>query len=105
MSTAINYVDGLDGLAAGIVGIGAAALLLYCERLDSLGAIGPDNAGPVVAAAVPGACLGFLPHNLHPATHFLGNDRAALARPVLSTAPTPGGGHPRTHVHHHTFPF
>ena len=31
--TAINFIDGLDGLAAGIVAIAAGALLLYCERL------------------------------------------------------------------------
>ena len=46
MTTAINYIDGLDGLAAGIVAIGAAALLLYCERLHGVGAIGSDNVGP-----------------------------------------------------------
>ena len=37
MTTAINYIDGLDGLAAGIVAIAAAALLIYCERLHSVG--------------------------------------------------------------------
>ena len=66
MSTAINYIDGLDGLAAGIVGIAAAALLLYCERLDGAGAIGPENAGPLIAAATLGACIGFLPAQLPP---------------------------------------
>ena len=37
MTTAINYIDGLDGLAAGIVAIAAAALLVYCERLHTRG--------------------------------------------------------------------
>ena len=37
MSTAINYIDGLDGLAAGIVAIAAGAFLLYGERLDDVG--------------------------------------------------------------------
>src|SRR5690606_27832091 len=60
MTPAITSVDGLDGLAAGIVAIAAAALLLSCERLAGAGAIGPDNAGPVIAAATLGACLGFL---------------------------------------------
>ena len=36
MSQAINLVDGLDGLAAGIVGIGAVAFFLYSERLATL---------------------------------------------------------------------
>src|SRR3546814_2220839 len=86
MSTAINYVDGLDGLAAGIVGIGAAALLLYCERLDSVGATGPDHAGPVVAAAVLGACLGFLPHKFPPAKIFMGDAGALLLGLLMDTA-------------------
>src|SRR3546814_915727 len=105
MSTAINYVDGLDGLAAGIVGIGAAALLLYCERLDSVGAIGPDNAGPVVAAAVLGACLGFLPHTFHPATIFMGDAGALLLGLLMATATIAVGGNPDTPFSGHTFFF
>src|SRR4029078_5863480 len=46
-ATAINYIDGLDGLAAGIVGIAAAALLLYCERLDGAGAHRPGRTEPL----------------------------------------------------------
>jgi UDP-GlcNAc:undecaprenyl-phosphate GlcNAc-1-phosphate transferase len=87
MTTAINYVDGLDGLAAGIVAIAAAALLLYCERLDHIGALGKDNVGPIVAAAVLGACLGFLPHNFHPARIFMG-DAGALLLGILMAAST-----------------
>jgi len=87
MSTAINYVDGLDGLAAGIVAIAAAALLLYCERLAGGGAIGPENAGPVIAAATLGSCLGFLPHNFHPARIFMG-DAGALLLGLLMAAST-----------------
>jgi UDP-GlcNAc:undecaprenyl-phosphate GlcNAc-1-phosphate transferase len=87
MTTAINYVDGLDGLAAGIVAIAAAALLLYCERLDHIGALGADNVGPIVAAAVLGACLGFLPHNFHPARIFMG-DAGALLLGILMAAST-----------------
>src|SRR3546814_15695745 len=79
-------------LAAGIVGSGAAALLLYCERLDSVGAIGPDNAGPVVAAAVLGACLGFLPHNFHPAKIFMGDAGALLLGLLMATAAIAVGG-------------
>jgi len=92
MSTAINYVDGLDGLAAGIVAIGAAALLLFWERLDGVGAIGPDNAGPVIAAAVLGACLGFLPHNFHPAKIFMGDAGALLLGLLMAAATIAVGG-------------
>jgi len=92
MTTAINYVDGLDGLAAGIVAIAAAALLLYCERLAGAGAIGADNAGPVIAAATLGACLGFLPHNFHPARIFMGDAGALLLGLLMAAATIAVGG-------------
>ncbi|HEX4867301.1 MAG TPA: MraY family glycosyltransferase [Acidimicrobiales bacterium] len=92
MSTAINYVDGLDGLAAGIVAIGAAALLLYCERLFGAGAIGPENAGPIIAASTLGACLGFLPHNFHPARIFMGDAGALLLGLLMAAATIAVGG-------------
>lgn len=105
MSTAINYVDGLDGLAAGIVAIGAAALLLYCERLDGVGAIGPDNAGPIIAAAVLGACLGFLPHNFHPARIFMGDAGALLLGLLMAAATIAVGGNTDTPFSGQTFFF
>lgn len=105
MSTAINYIDGLDGLAAGIVGIGAAALLLYCERLDGVAAIGPENAGPVIAAAVLGACLGFLPHNFHPAKIFMGDAGALLLGLLMAAATIAVGGNTDTPFSGQTFFF
>jgi UDP-GlcNAc:undecaprenyl-phosphate GlcNAc-1-phosphate transferase len=93
MTTAINYVDGLDGLAAGIVAVAALALLLYCERLDHIGAVGSDNVGPIVAAAVLGACLGFLPHNFHPARIFMGDAGALFLGLLLATTTITIGGH------------
>ncbi|MET0727470.1 MAG: MraY family glycosyltransferase [Acidimicrobiales bacterium] len=105
MSTAINYVDGLDGLAAGIVGIGSAALLLYCERLFSVGAIGDENAGPVIAAATLGACLGFLPHNFHPARIFMGDAGALLLGLLMAASTIAVGGNTDTPFSGQTFFF
>jgi UDP-GlcNAc:undecaprenyl-phosphate GlcNAc-1-phosphate transferase len=105
MTTAINYIDGLDGLAAGIVGIGAAALLLYCERLDDIGAIGPDNIGPIIAAAVLGACLGFLPHNFHPARIFMGDAGALLLGILMAAATIAVGGNTDAQFSGQTFFF
>ena len=105
MSTAINYIDGLDGLAAGIVGIAAAALLLYCERLDGVGAIGPENAGPLIAAATLGACLGFLPHNFHPARIFMGDAGALLLGLLMAAATIAVGGNTDTPFSGQTFFF
>ena len=105
MTTAINYIDGLDGLAAGIVAIAAAALLVYCERLDSVDAIGPDNAGPLIAAAVLGACLGFLPHNFHPAKIFMGDAGALLLGLLLAAITIIVGGNTDTPFSGQTFFF
>jgi len=105
MSTAINYVDGLDGLAAGIVAIGSAALLLYCERLAGAGAIAADNPGPVIAAATLGACLGFLPHNFHPARIFMGDAGALLLGLLMAAATIAVGGNTDTPFSGQTFFF
>ncbi|MDP1821372.1 MAG: MraY family glycosyltransferase [Acidimicrobiales bacterium] len=105
MTTAINYVDGLDGLAAGIVAIAAAALLLYCERLTDVGAVGADNVGPIVAAAVLGACVGFLPHNFHPAKIFMGDAGALLLGLLMATATIAVGGNTDAQFSGQTFFF
>jgi UDP-GlcNAc:undecaprenyl-phosphate/decaprenyl-phosphate GlcNAc-1-phosphate transferase len=105
MSTAINYIDGLDGLAAGIVAIAAAALLLYCERLAEAGALGTENAGPLIAAATLGACLGFLPHNFHPARIFMGDAGALLLGLLMAAATIAVGGNTETPFSGQTFFF
>jgi UDP-GlcNAc:undecaprenyl-phosphate GlcNAc-1-phosphate transferase len=105
MTTAINYIDGLDGLAAGIVAIAAAALLLYCERLDHIGALGADNVGPIVAAAVLGACLGFLPHNFHPARIFMGDAGALLLGLLMAASTIAVGGNTDAQFSGQTFFF
>ncbi|MBA3606727.1 MAG: undecaprenyl/decaprenyl-phosphate alpha-N-acetylglucosaminyl 1-phosphate transferase [Acidimicrobiia bacterium] len=105
MTTAINLIDGLDGLAAGIVAIGAAALLLYCERLAGADAIGPENAGPLIAAATLGACLGFLPHNFHPARIMMGDAGALLLGLLMAAATIAVGGNTDTPFSGQTFFF
>jgi UDP-GlcNAc:undecaprenyl-phosphate GlcNAc-1-phosphate transferase len=104
-TTAINYIDGLDGLAGGIVAIAALALLLYCERLSHIGAIGADNVGPVVAAAALGACLGFLPHNFHPARIFMGDAGALLLGMRLAACTIAVGGNTEAQFSGQTFFF
>lgn len=87
MANAVNLVDGLDGLAAGIVGIAAAAFFLYADRLFKAGLLPDDSVGPLIAAAVVGMCAGFLPHNFHPARIFMG-DTGALFLGLLMAAST-----------------
>ncbi len=87
MSNAINLIDGLDGLAAGIVTIASGAFFVYSWRLHDLGLLTPDNVGLLVAAATCGICVGFLPHNFHPGKIMMG-DAGALRLGLLMAAST-----------------
>jgi UDP-GlcNAc:undecaprenyl-phosphate GlcNAc-1-phosphate transferase len=66
ITNAINWLDGLDGLAAGVSGIAAVALLSVSFSLE-------QPAAGLLAAALAGACLGFLRHNFNPARIFMGD--------------------------------
>ncbi|MFH8488647.1 MraY family glycosyltransferase [Streptomyces longisporoflavus] len=81
---AVNFVDGLDGLAAGMVCIAAAAFFLYAYRLWY--GYGIEAAAPATlfAAILIGMCLGFLPHNIHPARIFMGDSGSMLIGLVLA---------------------
>jgi UDP-GlcNAc:undecaprenyl-phosphate GlcNAc-1-phosphate transferase len=59
LTNAVNLIDGLDGLAAGVVAIGGGALAIYGIRLMGLGLLPSDNIGPLVAVIACGICLGF----------------------------------------------
>ena len=87
MANAINLIDGLDGLAAGITGIAAGAFFLYGIRLEQVDVLAAGNIGPLVAVITLGICLGFLPHNFHPARIFMG-DAGALLLGLLMAAST-----------------
>jgi UDP-GlcNAc:undecaprenyl-phosphate GlcNAc-1-phosphate transferase len=78
MANAVNLIDGLDGLAAGIVAIASASFFLYSHQLFRAGTISVDNSGPLVAVMCLGLCIGFLPHNFHPARVFMGDSGAML---------------------------
>lgn len=78
VTNTINLIDGLDGLACGIVAISSFALL----AVSLLSAGNPIVT--VVAAVLAGACLGFLPYNLNPAKIFMGDAGAMFLGFVLS---------------------
>ncbi|KJF19449.1 undecaprenyl/decaprenyl-phosphate alpha-N-acetylglucosaminyl 1-phosphate transferase [Rhodococcus sp. ACPA4] len=90
---AMNFVDGLDGLAAGLGLIAAVAILLF-----SIGLL-HDQGGDVsvyppamIAAALAGACLGFLPHNFNPARIFMGDSGSMLIGLMLAAISTSASG-------------
>jgi UDP-GlcNAc:undecaprenyl-phosphate/decaprenyl-phosphate GlcNAc-1-phosphate transferase len=87
MANAVNLIDGLDGLAAGVVGIAGFAFFLYATRLSDSGLLADSNMAPLVAIIALGVCLGFLPHNVHPARIFMG-DAGALFLGLLLAAST-----------------
>ena len=67
MQNTINLLDGVDGLAAGVVAIVAG--ILAAAAISK----GSDENVVIVAAALAGACLGFLIFNFHPAKVFMGD--------------------------------
>ncbi|NYH79568.1 UDP-GlcNAc:undecaprenyl-phosphate GlcNAc-1-phosphate transferase [Actinopolyspora biskrensis] len=93
MVNAMNFVDGLDGLASGIGLIAASATCAFCLGLLS------DQGGDVtayppalIAATIAGACLGFLPYNFQPARIFMGDSGSMLIGLMLASASTTAAG-------------
>jgi len=87
IANAVNFIDGLDGLAAGIVAIAAGAFFIYGDRLFKAGLLEPGTIGPLLAVIALGVCLGFLPHNFHPASIMMG-DAGALFLGLLMACST-----------------
>lgn len=85
MINAVNFVDGLDGLAAGIVGIAAMATWTYSIVLSKDYGNTSINVTAVITSVLIGVCLGFLPHNFHPAKIFMGDTGAMLIGLVLAS--------------------
>jgi UDP-GlcNAc:undecaprenyl-phosphate/decaprenyl-phosphate GlcNAc-1-phosphate transferase len=92
MTTAINLIDGLDGLAAGIVAIGAGAFFLYSQELIDSDVLDVKNIGPLLAIIAVGVCIGFLPHNFNPARIMMGDGGALLLGLLLAVATSVVGG-------------
>ncbi|MEV7001920.1 MraY family glycosyltransferase [Streptomyces sp. NPDC093982] len=81
---AVNFVDGLDGLAAGVVCIASAAFFLYAYRVWVSYGIEAAAPATLFSAILMGMCLGFLPHNMHPARIFMGDSGSMLIGLVLA---------------------
>ncbi len=86
-TNAVNFIDGLDGLAAGIIAIASLAFFIYVYGLSR--SYNPPNVfstATFVTAATLGCCLGFLPHNFHPARLFMGDTGALLLGLLMASA-------------------
>ena len=84
---AINFIDGLDGLAAGVVAIAALAFFAYSYSLLKVIGAPTLSLPTLISAILAGACLGFLPHNFHPARIFMGDTGSMLLGLLLAYGP------------------
>jgi len=92
MTQAVNLIDGLDGLAAGIVAIAAGSFFLYSRHLTEQQLITEANLGPLIAVIAAGVCIGFLPHNFNPARIFMGDSGALFLGSLLAVSTSVVGG-------------
>ena len=79
----VNFSDGIDGLAAGVCTISALTFAVIAFDLQR------DQAG-VLAALTAGAALGFLIHNFHPASIFMGDSGSNLLGLLLGCVAVQG---------------
>ncbi len=79
----VNFLDGMDGLAAGVCAI---AGVTYAILALSLGKADPA----ILSAVVAGACLGFLRHNFFPARIFMGDSGALCLGFILASVSIQG---------------
>ena len=92
LANAMNLIDGLDGLATGIVVIAGSALFLYSDRLLKAGLLDGSNIAPLVAVISVSICVGFLPHNFNPARIFMGDAGAMFLGLLLAVTTITMGG-------------
>ena len=78
ITNAVNFIDGLDGLAAGVSAISAGAMLVVALLVG-------DFMSAVMLAAIVGACVGFIPYNFNPAKIFMGDTGSTFLGFMLST--------------------
>jgi UDP-GlcNAc:undecaprenyl-phosphate GlcNAc-1-phosphate transferase len=83
---AVNFVDGLDGLASGIVAVCAIGFFAFSYILAVNNGFSRAGAPSLVMAIVIGLCIGFLPHNYHPAKIFMGDSGAMFLGLLLSAS-------------------
>jgi UDP-GlcNAc:undecaprenyl-phosphate GlcNAc-1-phosphate transferase len=88
---AVNLVDGLDGLAAGMVAIAATSFFIYMSGTPSAYAFDASSAA-LLSAITVGICVGFLPWNFYPAKIFMGDSGSMLLGMLLTIATISGVG-------------
>ncbi|MCD7879345.1 MAG: undecaprenyl/decaprenyl-phosphate alpha-N-acetylglucosaminyl 1-phosphate transferase [Candidatus Gastranaerophilales bacterium] len=80
ISNAVNFIDGVDGLAGSVITVSSVTLGLITAAI-----IPSDVVGPLVAFILAGSMLGFLTYNFHPAKIFMGDSGALFAGFLLAS--------------------
>ena len=83
MTNAVNFIDGLDGLAVGVSGISTGTMLVIALLLE-------EESMAVLLAALLGACLGFIPYNFNPAQIFMGDTGSTFLGFLLASISVQG---------------
>ncbi|PCE14842.1 UDP-N-acetylmuramyl pentapeptide phosphotransferase [Microbacterium sp. SZ1] len=84
---AVNFIDGLDGLVAGVCLIANGVFFAYSYILTrDTGASSYFNLASFLAAVLIGACIGFLPFNWSPAKIFMGDSGALVLGLLMATS-------------------
>ncbi len=83
ITNAVNLIDGLDGLAAGVSTISSVTMLVIALLMS-------DSEVAIMMGALSGACLGFLPYNKNPATIFMGDTGSTFLGYVLAVVSIQG---------------
>lgn len=78
ITNAVNFIDGLDGLACGVSAIGTITMFTISVLLAEVDVV-------VAMAALAGACIGFLPYNMNPAKIFMGDTGSMLLGFLLAS--------------------
>ncbi len=77
ITNAVNFIDGLDGLAVGVSAISTASLLVIALMVS-------ESNIAIILSALLGACLGFIPYNFNPAKIFMGDTGSTFLGYILA---------------------
>ncbi len=79
ISNAVNFIDGVDGLAGSVITVSSVSLGLMAAAM-----VPSDNVSSLIAFILAGSMLGFLTYNFHPAKIFMGDSGALFAGFILA---------------------
>ena len=87
MMNAVNFIDGLDGLVAGVALISNAVFFIYTLLLfEQQNPLNEFSLASIIAIALVGVTLGFLPFNWHKAKMFMGDTGSLLVGLLMATS-------------------